>query len=149
VHPNDRRRLVRALELAELGHSLVPSEDRLWNDATRHATLLFGIAVPADVLAERIELRTRAMFHAGVEAEVRAALAQPLSSTAAKILGLREVAELPHDEAVAAIAQRTRRYAAYQRKWMRRIPGLELLDGTRPAEELAATVAARLAERGE
>ncbi|MDX6516858.1 MAG: hypothetical protein QOH73_2524, partial [Gaiellaceae bacterium] len=33
----------------------------------------------------------------------------------------------------------------YQRKWMRRIPGLELLDGTRPPTELAATIAARLA----
>lgn len=149
VHPNDRRRVVRALELAALGHSLAPADDRLWAEATRHPTLLFGVDVPPAELAGRIERRTRAMLAAGATEEARAALAQTLSGTAAKILGLHEAAELPHDEAVATIAQRTRSYATYQRKWMRRIPGLELLDGTRPAEELAATIAARLAERGE
>ena len=39
-------------------------------------------------------------------------------------MGLREVAELPRAEAEAALAARTRQLAAYQRKWMRRIPGL-------------------------
>jgi tRNA dimethylallyltransferase len=150
VHANDRRRIVRALELAELGRSLVPDDDRLWGGPTRHPSLLLGLDLPREVIAARIEARTRAMFDAGVEAEVSAALAQPLSSTAEKILGLREVAELPRAEAIAAIAQRTRRYAAYQRKWMRRIPGLEPLDATRPADELAAAIAARLAaEPGE
>src|SRR3954470_2109800 len=144
VHPNDRRRLVRALELVALGHSLAPADDRLWADATRTPTILFGIDVPEAELAPRIEARTQEMFRAGVEDEVRRALAGPLSTTAAKILGLREVAELPRDEALAEIAARTRRYAAYQRKWMRRIPGLRPLDGTRPADELAATIAAQL-----
>ena len=35
VHANDRRRVVRALELAEAGHSLAPADDRLWTDDTR------------------------------------------------------------------------------------------------------------------
>jgi tRNA dimethylallyltransferase len=144
VHPNDRRRLVRALELAALGHSLAPDDDRLWTDATRRPALLFGVDVPPDELARRIDARTRAMFGAGVEAEVARVLAGPLSTTAAKILGLHEVAELPREEAIAAIAARTRRYAAYQRKWMRRIPGLRPLDGTRPADELAGVIAAQL-----
>jgi tRNA dimethylallyltransferase len=150
VHANDRRRVVRALELAELGRSLAPADDRLWDADTRHPSLLFGLDVPAEILAARIERRTAAMFAAGVDAEVAAAQEQGLSSTAAKILGLREVAELPREEAIAAIAQRTRRYAAYQRKWMRRIAGLVPLDGTRSPDELAAEIAARLsAERGE
>jgi tRNA dimethylallyltransferase len=150
VHPNDRRRLVRALELAALGHTLAPEDDRLWAAATRRPALLYGIDVPPEELARRIDARTRAMFDAGVEEEVARALAGPLSTTAAKILGLREVADLPRDEAIAAIAARTRRYAAYQRKWMRRIPGLRALDGTLPPEELAATIAAHLAaEPGE
>ena len=62
------------------------------------------------------------MFEAGVEEEVRAALARPISPTARKTLGLDEVATLPREEAIEAIVVRTRRYAAYQRKWMRRIP---------------------------
>jgi tRNA dimethylallyltransferase len=145
VHPNDRRRLVRALELVALGHSLAPEDDRLWTSATRTPTLLFGLDVPSAELAARIDARTRAMFEAGVQEEVARALAGRVSTTAEKILGLREVAELPPEEAIAAIAARTRRYAAYQRKWMRRIPGLRMLDGTGPAGELASTIAAQLA----
>ena len=72
VHPNDRRRVVRALELAEAGHSL--RGDRLWAAETRQPTLIAGLDVPTDVLNERIEARTRAMFDAGVEDEVRRAL---------------------------------------------------------------------------
>jgi tRNA dimethylallyltransferase len=121
VHPNDRRRVVRALELAEAGGSLRPERDRLWGDDTRHPTLVVGLEVPADVLAERIDERTRTMFERGVEEEVRRALAGPVSSTARRILGLSEIGILPRDEAIAAVALRTRRYAAYQRKWLRRL----------------------------
>ena len=39
VHPNDRRRVVRALELAEAGASLRPAHDRLWTNEMRHPTL--------------------------------------------------------------------------------------------------------------
>jgi thymidylate kinase len=38
------------------------------------------------------------------------------------------------------LTARTRRYAAYQRKWMRRIPGLVSIDGNRPPEEVAADI---------
>ena len=57
-------------------------------------------------------------------------------------IGLREVAELPRDEAVEAITRRTLQYAAYQRKWMRRIPGLVPLEADRPPDGVAADVLA-------
>ena len=79
VHPNDRRRVVRALELAEAGFSLAPAEDRLFRGAWRHPTFVAGLDVPRDVLARRIEERTVSMFGQGVEREVRAALAGQLS----------------------------------------------------------------------
>ena len=136
VHPNDRRRLVRALELHELGRSLAGS--RLWSAEWRRPTLVAGLDVPREELARRIEERTRRMFEDGVEEEVRRALAgPPLSRTAAKVLGLAEVSELPREQAIERIAAFTRRYAAYQRKWMRRIPGIVILDATRPPDELA------------
>jgi tRNA dimethylallyltransferase len=137
VHPNDRRRVVRALELTELGSSLRPDADRLWTDEMRRETIVFGLDVPRDVLLERIEKRARAMFDAGVVEEARAALAGDVSSTAIHALGLREVAGLPRDEALDALVVRTRRYAAYQRKWLRRIPGLVSVNANRPAEEVA------------
>ena len=137
VHPNDRRRVVRALELAEVGHSLRRDADRLWSADARHPTLVVGLHVPPAELARRIEERTRRMFERGVEEEVRRALAKPISATARTIHGLRDVAELPRERAVEALAQRTRRYAAYQRKWMRRIPGIVTVRADRSPAEVA------------
>ena len=82
------------------------------------------------------------MFDAGVEEEVRQALAHQLSATARKIMGLREIAELPRAEAEAELAARTRRLAAYQRKWMRRIPGLASVTADRSPDEVADEILA-------
>jgi tRNA dimethylallyltransferase len=149
VHANDRRRVVRALELAELGRSLAPTEDRLWTDETRHPTLIVGLDVPPELLEQRIRARTAAMFERGVEAEVAAARARRLSTTAAKVLGLREVAELPRAEAIEQIVVRTRRFAAYQRKWLRRVPGIVMIDADRPVPAIADAILdlGRLRER--
>ena len=137
IHPNDRRRVVRGLELAEAGSSLAPQIDRLWSEDTRRPTIVFGLEVPREELDRRIERRTRAMFERGVVEEARRALAGPLSVTARGVLGLREAAELPTEEAIEQIAQRTKRYAAYQRKWMRRLPGLVSLPAGRSPAEIA------------
>jgi tRNA dimethylallyltransferase len=147
VHPNDRRRVVRALELTEAGRSLKPEADRLWSVETRHPTVVVGLDVPRDELLRRIEQRTRAMFDAGVEDEARRALAGPISATARKAMGLEEVAALPREQAIDALNLRTRRYAAYQRKWMRRIPDLVSVAADRPpaevADEIVEVVSAR------
>jgi tRNA dimethylallyltransferase len=144
LHPNDRRRVVRALELVELGRSLAPAEDRLWTDEARHATAIFGLDVPRDVLVGRIEARTVSMVERGVEAEVRKAVEGPVSATARAIHGLTDFAELPLEDAVAAYNRRVRRYAAYQRKWMRRISGLVPIAANRPPAETADEIVARL-----
>jgi tRNA dimethylallyltransferase len=140
IHPNDRRRVVRALELVAAGASLRPERDDLWSEETRRPTLVVALDVPRDVLDRRIEERAARMVEQGVQAEARAALARPLSTTAAKIMGLRETAELPPDEAAEALAAAARRLARYQRKWMRRIPGLITLPADRPADEVADAI---------
>jgi tRNA dimethylallyltransferase len=142
VHPNDRRRVVRALELAEAGWSLVPRLQALFGGAWRHPTLLVGLDVPKPELDRRIGERTRRMFDAGVEEEVRNALLAEPSATARKIIGLHEVATLPREEAIEALIVRTRRYAAYQRKWLRRLEGLVIVAADRPPEETAAEIVA-------
>jgi tRNA dimethylallyltransferase len=142
VHANDRRRVVRALELAEAGFSLSPGSDRLWTEDTRRPTLVVGLDLPPEVLEDRIVVRTRAMFERGVLQEVADALCRPLSRTASKALGLAELAGLPPELAFERIVVRTRRYAAYQRKWMRRIPEIVRVDADRPAEEVADEILA-------
>ncbi|HET9675560.1 MAG TPA: tRNA dimethylallyltransferase, partial [Gaiellaceae bacterium] len=149
IHPNDRRRVVRALELAEAGESLAPTADSLWGESYRHPTLVVALDVPREVLAGRIEARTSSMVERGVVDEARAAFAHPISRTASTIHGLRDFAELPREQAVETYNRRVRRYAAYQRKWMRRIPGVVIIDANRPATEVADEIVelARARER--
>jgi tRNA A37 N6-isopentenylltransferase MiaA len=89
------------------------------------------------------------MFDHGVEAEVERALAGPISTTARKAMGLDEISALQRAEAIQALVVRTRRYAAYQRKWMRRIPGLVIVEADRPEGEIADDIVelARARER--
>ncbi len=145
MHENDRRRVVRALELAEAGASLASGADRLWDASTRRPTRVVGLDVPQDELERRIDERTDAMLARGAAREARAALQAGASKTAEKALGLRELVELAPDEARRQIVARTRRYASYQRKWMRRIPGIEVLDGRGRPEELARQIASAIA----
>ncbi len=142
VHPNDRRRVVRALELAEVGASLAPNEDRLWSQAVRRPTVLVGLDLAVEELDARIEARVEAMIRDGAVEEARHAWAEPLSSTARKVLGLEEFATLPLEEAAVAVAAATRKLARYQRKWLRRLPVVATLDAGRPPEELADEIIA-------
>jgi tRNA dimethylallyltransferase len=147
VHANDRKRVVRALELSDSGHSLAPTHSRLWTEDTRLPTTIFALDVPVEELDRRIEARTRTMADAGAAAEARAAWELPLSDTARKVLGLEQVATLPEDEAIAAVAHATRRLARYQQKWLRKMPGVVRLDGNRPAAEVADEIIALGRER--
>ncbi|HZP73338.1 MAG TPA: hypothetical protein VFA97_08180 [Gaiellaceae bacterium] len=142
VHPNDRKRVVRALELWDAGASLAPATDQLWTEDTRLPTTIVALEVPLDVLDRRIDERARAMAEAGAADEARAAWAAPLSETARKILGLEEFATLRVEEAIAAVAQATRRLARYQRKWLRRLPGVVTLDADGSPEEVADAIVA-------
>jgi tRNA dimethylallyltransferase len=150
VHPNDRRRVVRALELHAAGSSLAPEHDRLWAADARHPTAVIGLDVPPATVAGRIDRRTREMFDRGVADEVRAAReAGPFSATAERIHGLQDVTDLlegriDRREAERRLAVRTRRYAKRQRTWMRRLPGLRRVDADRDAAAVAADIEARL-----
>jgi tRNA dimethylallyltransferase len=96
--------------------------------------------VPPDELERRIVVRTDTMFARGVVDEVRRASEGRISRTAERALGLREIASLAPDVARDRIVVRTRQYAAYQRKWMRRIPGLVLVDATRPPTQVVDAI---------
>lgn len=132
VHPNDRKRVVRALELWQAGGTLVPERPRLWTAALRLPTLVTGLDVPREVLAGRVRARAEAMFEQGVEDEVRAA-----GDVVPQVLGLDAVRTLPRTEAIEELVRATLRLAAYQRKWLRRLPGAVMIDGNRPPEEVA------------
>ncbi len=138
IHANDRKRVVRALELTDLGASLAPEgASRLWTDDVRHPTAIITVDCPNDVLDANIDARTHAMAEAGAVEEATRAWQQDLSATARKILGVEQFATLPVEHAIEAVALATRQLARYQRKWLRRIPAAGTLETTRPVEELA------------
>jgi tRNA dimethylallyltransferase len=137
VRPSDGQRVARALELLDAGHAPPPgagAPSQLWTADTRHPTLLAGLVMDRDALYARIDARVEAMVAAGAAEEVRAADAAGASVTARRALGFDEL--LRGD--VAAMQQRTRRYAKRQLTWMRRLPGVRLLDLTGRAPEAVA-----------
>jgi tRNA dimethylallyltransferase len=152
VHPNDRRRVVRALELQAVGASLRPDEDALWGEAMRVPTHVFTVEWERDALLERIDRRTDAMLAGGALDEVRALLAsgaQP-STTASQILGLRELREhlLGHvtlGEARERMLVRTRQYARRQSIWLRKIPRRIPLSGADGDDRNADLILDRIA----
>ena len=127
---------MRALELTELGASLHPAgEDRLWTEAYRHPTRVVGLRVERAELHRRIAARAEAMFAAGVVEEVRAALERGGAVRDGRA-GARpgrdprrhRRRQTSSDEACRRLVERTRQYARRQEIWMRRIPGIELVD---------------------
>lgn len=133
IGPNDRQRIVRALETLDAGRGEPPArQSQLWSDELRHPAILVGMTMRRDALYEAIEARVDGMLAAGVREEVLRADAAGASETARKALGFQELLEGD----VAGMKQRTRNYAKRQLTWMRKLAGVRTIDvtGRDPAE---------------
>jgi tRNA dimethylallyltransferase len=127
IDPNDGRRIVRALELLDLGELEPPEEpSQLWSEEMRRPTLLAGLTMDREALYAAIDARVEAMVAAGAPGEVRAAHAAGASETARKALGFEDL--LAGD--VERMKRRTRNYAKRQLTWMRKLGGARLIDVT-------------------
>ena len=123
LHPNDRVRIVRALEV--LHHTGKPIGDFQHTAPCPYRLLYLGLGAPRALLYERIDARVLKMVEAGFLEEVQG-LADtygwdmPLMRT----LGYAEMGaylrgEMSRDEAIALMAQHTRNYAKRQLTWFR------------------------------
>lgn len=140
VEPTDRTRVVRALELLEMGEEPAPSGpgSRLWTAELRRPTLLFGMTMERQRLYAQIDARADAMVAAGAADEVHRADEAGASPTARKALGFEEL--LRGD--VEGMKRRTRNYAKRQLTWMRRLEHATLLDAEAdPVSRLEAQIA--------
>ena len=133
IAPSDRTRVVRALELLEMGEEPAPTGDdsRLWTAELRRPTVLAGLTMERERLYEQIDARVDGMAAAGAEDEVRRADAAGASATARRALGFEEL--LRGD--VDAMKRRTRNYAKRQLTWMRRLERANVLDAGRDAAD--------------
>jgi tRNA dimethylallyltransferase len=124
VHPRDRKRIARALELQRSGIEPASGSEQLWTAELRHPTALVGLTVDPAELGARIEARVESMVAAGAADEVRAAARAGASRTARAALGFNEL--LAGD--AEAVKRAHRAYARRQLTWMRRMRGVELID---------------------
>ncbi len=142
IDPNDRQRVVRALELLDLGE-LEPPEgpSQLWSRELRHPTLLVGLTMERAALYRAIDERVERMLEQGAREEVLRANAAGASQTARAALGFQELLEGDSGR----MKQRTRNYAKRQLTWMRKLPDVELIDvADRTPESVAGEVLERV-----
>ena len=131
LHPADRRRIVRAIEIYELTGKTITAHDaetRARPPRYESFTVALSYADRADLYA-RIDRRVDAMAEAGLFEEVQALLDEgvPPDCTAMQAIGYKEAAlalrgQLSREEALALIRQSSRRYAKRQLTWFGRNP---------------------------
>src|SRR5262249_32214878 len=140
LHPNDLRRIVRALEVYELTGKPMSQWQTQWGEeadlksAPREDDRCLCIDLPRDELYRRIEARVLDMIERGLVEEVRQLrrLDKPLSREAAQALGYKELfAHLDGagslDDAVREIQTRSRNFAKRQLTWFRHLAGCKMV----------------------
>jgi len=151
IHPNDLRRIERAIEVYRSTGTPISQLQIQWEASAGAGYDCRVVAIRRDREAtnHRIKARTKAMIEAGLVDEVRALLAEPagIGQQAAQAVGYAEIirhlrGEWSLQEAVEQIKINTRRLAKAQRTWMRRMPGVHWLDvaETDPATDIADRV---------
>lgn len=148
LHPNDLRRVVRAIEVIELtGQPMSEQHREEPLPLDQRPSNVLWLAPPRNWLYDRINRRVVAMLDAGWLDEVRSLLAEPLplSHTASQALGYKELIEhlrgkRPLAETITLIQTRTRQFAKRQHTWFRNLEECRVLPiiGNEMPEEIAA-----------
>ena len=148
VHPNDLRKIVRALEvhhqsrrpISQMKPDRTPLDDQ-------YEIRVVGLNRPRAELYRRVEERIDRMFSNGLLEECRRLIKLPLSQTARQALGYKEVFEYLEDkisleEAIRLVKRNTRRYAKRQLTWFRHEPRLQwvAMDDGRSVETVVEEV---------
>ena len=136
LHPNDIRRVIRALEIFEVSGK----EKSAQNDARRegpYRVLVYGLSLPREEMYARIDARVDEMMAAGLVHEVETLLSQGIEPKpeggAMQAIGYKEIAaallgEITMPRAVDLIKQRSRHYAKRQWTWFRHDPRTQWFD---------------------
>jgi len=150
IHPNDLRRIVRALEIWELTGRPISKLQTQWGSRRpRYRPLMVAIRRASEDLERRIAERVRRMDEAGLREEVRGLAARPegLARGARQAVGYAEVLDFlaggpTWDETREQVTKHTRQFAKRQRTWLRRFTDIVWLEAAAdtPTEELAARV---------
>lgn len=131
LHPNDTRRVIRALEVATFGGETV-SQDKVDGQARLYDVAVIGLTSERSLLYERINRRVDRMMEMGLLGEVRSLLASGVSPDAQSMkgIGYKELVAYLNgvctlEEAVDAIKKGTRHFAKRQFTWYRKMPYID------------------------
>ncbi len=126
LHPNDRRRVVRALEVAAATGKPLSDWQTSHDTPAPAGVSVFALERPRAALCERIDRRVVEMFDGGLVDEVRRLSSgpRPGGAVAAQGVGYKEVLDLlagraSESETVAQVQLRTRQFAKRQGTWFR------------------------------
>jgi tRNA dimethylallyltransferase len=125
IHPNNVRRVVRALEICHsTGRTMTELKNGTKGIADKYRIKIFGLTAPREEIYSNINARVEKMFASGVVNEVKKLSGKSLSKTAKAVLGFKEILgylknEYSLDEAKELMKRNTRRYAKRQLTWFR------------------------------
>jgi tRNA dimethylallyltransferase len=147
LHYNDRRRVIRALEIAHVSGKPLSGHLADQTKESPYELCIIGLNMDRALLYKRIEERIDAMMEAGLVEEVRSLLEAgcPKDTVSMQGLGYKEIVsyledELTLEEAVVLLKRNTRRYAKRQLSWfrhMKQINWVDLTDQTKFTAHLA------------
>ncbi len=121
IHPNNRKRIIRALNYFENTGMALSSKER--TDKLLYDTVFIGLTTNRDTLYERINMRTDVMIQNGLIEEAKKIYNTNVRSKAVMTpIGYKELFEyfdnkMTLDESIQLIKQRCRRYAKRQYTW--------------------------------
>ena len=152
IHPNNTRRVVRALELLDEGVSYAENNQGLHRRAHVYDARIWGLTMARDRLYRRIEARVDEMFEQGLVDEVKGLVDAGLgdSKTARQAIGYKEVLDAIEgtctlEEARETVKRRTRNYAKRQLSWFGHDERVRWIDLDEvPVQEAAELVLADL-----
>jgi tRNA dimethylallyltransferase len=132
IHVNDKKRVIRALEIYQTtGKNTTEQIDRSRDSPPGFEYVIIGLEVDRQELRRRIDERVDKMMNAGLQAEVKSLLEMGYGGgTAMQAIGYKELVEhfncnISLDEAVEKIKTGTKQYAKRQITWFRKISNIK------------------------
>ena len=151
LHKNDKLRIVRAIEIYKLtGKTISENQNESKGSGglcEKFNCLMFGLDWPREVLYEKINSNVDEMFDAGLVSEVESLVENPISKTASKALGIKEVmtwirgaGDVDMENVKELLKKNTRNYAKRQLTWFRADKRIRWIKGNRDAMKIAREI---------
>lgn len=136
LHPTDKRRIIRALEVYKITGKPISHWQKEFDDGRNEsARHVFTLRHPREILHQRIESRVHQMLEEGLVDEVRSLLDKygELGPTASQAVGYKEAIDhlnsaLSSEDLFDRILVRTRRFARQQETWFRGMPECQFIE---------------------